>query len=172
MVRTPQSGSSSAAKAGPSQLINGGYNPQVIEQQQPTQQQAVAADGVSNPQLMVPNTYPAAQSMQPSMGMIPTPGAGVSNITGMVPVKNEHGLVANNSTLPNGMIPLDAGNAGLGSTYQHTNGMMPVQGMMGHNAMSSTLMGNGAPVLLKQENWANPSQSPSMIPVSLLHALA
>lgn len=167
VVRTPQPGSASAAKAGPSQLNNGSYNQSPVEQPQPAQQSAVQADGVSNPQLMLPNAYSGAPSMQPSMGMIPTPGSGIGNSSGMVPVKHEPGVGPNSNTLPNGMIPVDTGNAALaGKNYQQPNGMIPVQGMMGHNHMSSTLMGNGAPVLLKQDNWANPSHSPSMIPVS------
>lgn len=163
VVRTPQSGSSSAAKGGVPQLTNGGYNIQTVEQHQPSQQPAVPADGVSNTQLMLPNAYPGAQGMQPAMGMIPTPGSGIANSSGMAPVKNEPGVGVNSSTLPNGMIPVEAG-----TSYQQANGMIPVPGMMGHNHMSSTLMGNGAPVLLKQDNWSNPSQSPSMIPVSVL----
>lgn len=170
VVRTPQSGSSSAAKGGVPQLINGGYNSQTVEQHQPTQQSAVPADGVSNSQLMLPNAYPGAQGMQSAMGMIPTPGSGIASSSGMIPVKNEPGVGVNSNTLPNGMIPVDAGNAALaGTSYQQQNGMIPVPGMMGHNHMSSTLMGNGAPVLLKQDNWSNPAQSPSMIPVSVLH---
>lgn len=167
LVRTPQSGSANAAKAAPPQLNNGNYNPQAYEQQQPPQQQAAAADGVSNSQLMLPNAYPGVQGMQPAMGMIPTPGTGLASSGGVMPIKNEPGVGANSNPVPNGMIPVDAGNAALGgSSYQQTNGMIPVPGLMGHNTMSSTLMGNGAPVLLKQDNWANPTHSPSMIPVS------
>eukprot|EP00878_Enallax_costatus_P037418 GHUV01042266.1.p1 GENE.GHUV01042266.1~~GHUV01042266.1.p1 ORF type:complete len:436 (+),score=151.84 GHUV01042266.1:433-1740(+) len=167
VVRTPQPGSSSAAKAGAPQLNNGGYNHSPTEQPQPGQQPAVPADGVSNTQLMLPSAYPGVPSMQSAMGMIPTPGTGMGNSSGMIPVKNEPGVGANSNTLPNGMIPVDAGNAALaGSSYQQPNGMIPVPGMMGHNHMSSTLMGNGAPVLLKQDNWANPSHSPSMIPTN------
>jgi hypothetical protein len=136
------------------------------QQQQQTQQQTMQPDGLSN-QLMLPSAYPGAQGMQQGVGMIPAPKTGSS---GMYSVKTEPGMgqAGTGSTLPNGMIPVDAaGSSGMGNSgYPQSGGMIPVPGMMGHSAMgSSQLMSNGAPVLIKQDNWSA-SHSPSMIPVS------
>jgi hypothetical protein len=151
-------------------MSNGAYVSQGFEQlQQQSQQQTMQPDGLSN-QLMLPSAYPGAQGMQQGMGMIPTPKTGIPSSSGMYSVKTEPlmGQAGTGSTLPNGMIPVDAaGSSGMGnSCYPQPGGMIPVPGMMGHSAMGSTpLMSNGAPVLMKQDNWSA-SHSPSMIPVS------
>lgn len=173
LVHRPSAGTGSA----PGQLSNGAYVSQGFEQQQQTQQQAMQPDGLTNPQLMLPSAYPGAQGMQQGMGMIPTPNAGIPSSSGMYTVKPEPliGQGGTGSTLPNGMISVDAsGSSGMGNSgYQQPGGMIPVPGMMGHNPMSSTLMSNGAPVLIKQDNWSAATHSPSMIPVGVLpHALA
>jgi hypothetical protein len=152
-------------------MSNGAYVSQGFEQQQQQpQQQTMQPDGLSN-QLMLPSAYPGAGGMQQGMGMIPTPNSGIPSSSGMYSVKAEPlmGQAGTGSTLPNGMIPVDAaGSSGLGnSAYQQPGGMIPVPGMMGHSAMTSApLMSNGAPVLIKQDNWSAATHSPSMIPVS------
>eukprot|EP00775_Hariotina_reticulata_P012625 gene12625-12755_t len=121
-------------------------------------------------QMMLPGAgFGGSQAMQPTMGMIPTPNAGITNSTGMVPIKTDPcGPASNPTMLPNGMVPVvdGMGTAGMGNNgYQQSSSMIPVPGMMGHNALS--VMSNGAPVLIKQDNWsATAAHSPSMIPTN------
>lgn len=163
LVHRPQAGTPSTASSCPGPSSNGAFNSQSVQQGVQQQQQTM--------QMMLPGAgFGGSQAMQPTMGMIPTPNAGITNSTGMVPIKTDPcGPPSNPPMLPNGMVPVvdGTGTAGLGNNgYQQPSGMIPVPGMMGHNAMS--VMSNGAPVLIKQDNWSAPAHSPNMIPVGPL----
>lgn len=162
-MHRPQAGTPSTASSCPGPSSNGAFNSQNVQQGLQQQQQTM--------QMMLPGAgFGGSQAMQPTMGMIPTPNAGITNSTGMVPIKTDPcGPASNPTMLPNGMVPVvdGTGTAGLGNNgYQQSSGMIPVPGMMGHNALS--VMSNGAPVLIKQDNWSAPAHSPSMIPVCTL----
>lgn len=160
LVHRPQAGGPSSSQGTPGLLPNGVFDASnVQQQQQPAQQSGVQPEN-SNPQMML-SAYPGAQSAQQGSGMIPTPNTGVTDTSDMLTVKAEPG-----SSTANGVVPLEGAADPSSSSLQRGSmaGMVPVSGMMGSSATGSALMSNGAPVLIKQDNWSMPS--PSMVPVS------
>lgn len=140
---------------------------------------------VSAPSAMQPSgAFPLQAGMQ-LPGMMPMqPGPGIPPLgadgPGGMPVMNgSAGVGGPSNGLPNGMVPVDGVNPSVNpsmgaSSYppppmpqpQPPSGMIPVPGFGG-----SALMSNGAPVLIKREQWGASSPSPSMIGVSSVQRL-
>lgn len=160
MVHRPGAQAPSSSQGTPGLLPNGVFDPGSSQQQQQGAQQFAVQPGTANSQMLL-SAYPGAQGMQAASGMIPTPNLGAGDGTELVFVKPEPDSSANG-------VPLE-GAADPSSSFQRSSlpGVMGASpGLGGSNGMGTTLMSNGAPVLIKQDAWSMPS--PSMVPVRVL----
>jgi hypothetical protein len=173
LVQRPAAGAAGGVTSTPVQpqpgLSNGSMLPQTLEPSGGGASAGMAPGALGAGSGVLPGAFGGPSPPVQSMGMMPTPNSVMVGASSGYPVKAEAGAPSSStSCLPNGMVPVDAaGGTGLPpSGYQQPSGMIPVPGLAPQGAMGSSLMSNGAPVLIKQDGmWPATSTSPGMIPV-------
>lgn len=162
-----QPGAPTSSSAGtPSFVPNGVIDSGSVPPQQPAAlqlpgQQAGQQTLANSQQMMLSAQYPGAQGMQGVPGMIPTPNTTAGDGTELLPIKPEQQA----GSTAAGSLPAAEGATAADSNLARggvaaAGGMIPVSGAATSSAMGTSLMSNGMPVLIKEENRPSPSMYP------------